>query len=642
MNNSLNKRRFLLTIIVGLLLFGIGAPAKADGLLLISGVYRQPAKSHISVTIKGKIATTVLEQTFRNELDQDIEATYIAPVPPDATVTNFAMLFGSEWVEATIKASEQAKKEFDSAVKNQQDAALASQTTAVPQNPSAAPPPAAFLTKVSLAAKAERSVRLTYTQVLNGEVGLTRYIYPLSSSNLTDEKVGDLLVSVKIIENDEIRAVYSPTHGEGVEVSRPDKNTAEVVYRAQNLSAKQNFELIYTQSSDRFGLNLASYRERDDEDGFFVLVGAPQLEVKTDDVIQKDFVFVLDVSGSMQGEKATQAKKALNGILSALNTGDRFIVVTFSSGVTPFADILQPLDRRADAQQWVTNFPVAGGTNINDAVISALNTTDQSKGAKARPHIVVFLTDGLATNGVIDTRAILENVRATIKPQTRIYTIGVGDVNKDLLASLAEENRGTGLFVTATEPLEKPLASFYAAIDNPVLVDLALNYGDVEVYDVYPNPIPDMFLGGQVVVTGRYKKGGATTVTLNGNINGEKHTSTYKDIKFVEKAADSASTSYVSRLWAQRKVDAMLRQINTNGPDEQIVAQIRDLGMRYNIITPYTSFVVTNPKDLPKAGLPFLYVDQYRTANTSLMIVGACLALVGLAGFALSKARKQG
>ncbi len=165
----------------------------------------------------------------------------------------------------------------------------------------------------------------------------------------------------------------------------------------------------------------------------------------------------------------------------------------------------------------------------------------------------------------------------------------------------------------------------------------------MQVYDVYPNPIPDMFLGGQVVVTGRCKKGGAATITLTGTINGHPHTSTYPDIKFFENADDAAAYSYVPRLWAQRKVEALLRQLIAAGPDPKVVDQVRELGMKYNIITPYTSFVVTSPQTLPKTGLPFLYVDEYRTVNTGLMVAGLAVVvagLAGLAGLALNRKRR--
>src|SRR5260221_11557870 len=127
-------------------------------------------------------------------------------------------------------------------------------------------------------------------------------------------------------------------------MTRPDYSDIEVSYHAQNAVPSQNFELVYTQSTDKFGLNLASYRENDDQDGYFVLVASPQLEAKQDEVIQKDFVFVLDCSGSMSGQKAIQAKTALNKILDSLNPGDRFTVIAFSSGVTPYSTSLIPVD----------------------------------------------------------------------------------------------------------------------------------------------------------------------------------------------------------------------------------------------------------------------------------------------------------
>jgi Ca-activated chloride channel family protein len=298
------------------------------------------------------------------------------------------------------------------------------------------------------------------------------------------------------------------------------------------------------------------------------------------------------------------------------------------------------LDERPKAQQWAQNFRVDGSTNINEALLTAINTADLSEQGKTRPHIIVFLTDGQPTVGVTDISTIIQNAKKAIHGQTSLYTIGVGaDVNLPLLDTLAQDNRGTGLLVTATETLEKTLGKFHAAINNPVLVNLALNFGGMQVYDVYPNPIPD--ISWRPGRPGRYKKGGPTTVTLTGSINGQAHTSTYQNIKFIENADDAVAYSFVSRLWAQRKVDALLRKLSVDGPDPKIADEIRDLGLKYNIITPYTSFVVTNPKDLPAAGLPFLYVDEYRTVNTGLIVVGGCLVLLGVVGLAISRLTRR-
>jgi Ca-activated chloride channel homolog len=634
-----NFRR-LLFVALGVILIsaGISAPAAADGLLFLEGVYRQPVSSKLDVAIKDSVATTTLEQTFRNPLDKQVTAIYVAPVPPGATITGFAQQIDGAWVEAEIASKEAADEALKNAENNGQDAAVVSASVTTPPG---ADPETSFITQVILPPQSERAVRLTYTEVLIGEVGLTRYTYPLSSTAYTDEPIGDLLVRVTVEDQQEIRAVTSPSHG--IEVVRPNATTAEAVYRAQNIIPSTNFELVYTQSADQFGLNLASYRAEDEEDGYFMLIAAPQLNIEAGEVVEKDFVFILDRSGSMQGPKFDQAKAALLRILDALNPNDRFTVVAFDSVVTSYTDHLLTMDQRDAAKQWVRDLQIAGGTNINEALLTALGTVDRESN---RPHIVVFLTDGQASEGVTDTAAILNNVRGAIRPQSRIYSIGIGDVNQPLLDTLAAENRGTSLFVSATEPIESPLSNFYAAIDSPVLVDIALNFGGVEVYDVYPNPIPDMFLGGQLVITGRYRSGGETTVALTGNINGEPHESTYADIQFI--TSDETSTyGFVPRLWAQRKVDSLVRELGINEPDPELIEQVRELGMKYEIVTPYTSFVVTDPNTapqptaLPNTGLPFLYADDFRTVNTARMILGIVLVMFGTASMAASRIRRQ-
>lgn len=627
---------FLLSLLLGLI---PPTPARADGMLMIEGVYRQPAISHINVTIENKIATTVVEQTFRNTLDKDIQAIYVAPVPTSATITSFAQYIDDQWQEAEIKTADDANKIYATAVATGDAAAITSASV----NNSTIDPGMTFQTRLNLAASSERKVRLIYTEVLTGQVGLTRYVYPLNSSNLSDEPIGDLLVSVTINENSEIRAIYSPSH-QDAEIERADDDHASVVYRAQNVNPAQDFELVYTQSADKFGLNAATFREKDGEDGYFVLVAAPQLKAEKSEVVQKDFVFILDRSGSMQGSKFEQARKSLKRILDNLNTGDRFTILSFDDTVMSFSSTLVSLDKRDDAKRWVESFNTGSGTNISDALLAGLQTVDQTAN---RPHIVVFLTDGQATNGITDTAGILTAVREKIRPQSRIYTIGIGDVNQALLDALAQENRGRSLFLTPTEDLEKPISNYYGTIDNPVLVDLSLDFGGIEVYDVYPSPLPDMFLGGQVVVTGRYKKGGKVNVTLTGNINGQPYTSTYKDILFVDKSAEAKANAYVPRLWAQQKVDSLVRTIAINGPTQALIDQVTDLGLRYKIVTPYTSFVVTdkNPKQqpkspgIPKTGLPFLYVDDFRTVNTALMLLGGLLLTFGLVGMIIRTRR---
>jgi Ca-activated chloride channel homolog len=642
-------RLFLLCLVVfGLVAGGAHAPAKADGMLILGGVYRQPARSHISVKIEAKIATTTLEQTFTNLLDKQVSALYVAPIPPSATLLGFAQNIDGQWVEATIEETKFAQKQYDEAAKAGEDAALITGELSEGIDPALT-----FRTQIVLPALADRSLRLTYIEPLAGEVGLTRYTYPLSFSHLSSEPVADLKVQVEIIEEDEIRAIYSPSHAKDLSVTRNGANEAVAIYTAKDVVPALDFEVVYTQSGDQFGLNLASYQAKDeDEDGYFVLIASPQTEAQKAEVVQKDFVFVLDHSGSMSGEKFAQARKALLSILNLLNEGDRFTIVAFDDNVTPYTTNLLGLDKRNEAANWVRALEIEGGTNIHDALMQAFSTVDTSS---ERPHIVVFLTDGQAANGITDTATILKNVRERIAKQSRLYTIGIGegDVNEPLLSTLASENRGNFLLASAYGDINSDVRTFYEAIDSPVLVDIALDFGGMEVYDLYPNPIPDMFLGGQLVISGRYKGGGPANITLSGNINGQAHTSTYKDINFIASHTDAknAANSYVPRLWAQRKADSLSRQIAIYGEDPKLVEQVKSLGMKYKIITPYTALVVTDPNKgkpnnagaMPATGLPDLAnsSDAYRQLNTLLLWAGGGLMLVGLLGLALLGRKQQ-
>src|SRR5579859_4316671 len=235
----MNIKRYLaslyrLLIPLGLISMALTAmPAGADGLLFSNGVFRQPLMSHIDVVIKNKIASTTLEQTFENTLDKQVSAVYIAPVPQGATVTAFAEQIDGQWQQATIQTSEDARAAYDSAASKGQDAAIAAGV--VSDVPPGLDPKVTFETRVILPAKGTRSVRLTYSEVLAGDVGLTRYSYPLSSTNWTDEPVGDLQVKVTIVESSEIRALYSPSYGsDRLDISRPDANDALVSYHERS------------------------------------------------------------------------------------------------------------------------------------------------------------------------------------------------------------------------------------------------------------------------------------------------------------------------------------------------------------------------------------------------------------------------
>lgn len=353
--------------------------------------------------------------------------------------------------------------------------------------------------------------------------------------------------------------------------------------------------LYYTISSESVSLNLLTYREAD-ADGFYLLLAAPKVEIDETEVVRKRIIFGLDISGSMRGEKFEQARAALRYVLNHLNAGDEFNIVSYATAVEQFSRegaVPASAEQLIAALDYVDKLEVGGGTNIDGSLKAALSGARDDE----LTNILLFLTDGMPTIGETDTEKILENVRNADTNEVRIFSFGVGfDVNTHLLDRLAADNQGFSMYVEPNEDIEIEVSAFYNKISNPVLSGLLLDYGVVEVYDVYPEVLPDLFLESQIVQLGRYRGSGGGLV-LTGEVNGEIQTFS-QDVSFT---AFDRTNEFIPRLWATRKIGYLLDQIRLNGEDQELVEEIVALSKRYGIITPYTSFLILED-DMPAPG----------------------------------------
>jgi Ca-activated chloride channel family protein len=271
-------------------------------------------------------------------------------------------------------------------------------------------------------------------------------------------------------------------------------------------------------------------------------------------------------------------------VLDNLNDEDRFNVIAFSTATRAYARDLVAADERGEARDFVARLDASGSTDINRALLEALAMADGD-----RPTILIFLTDGLPTVGEVDVERIIDNVGDVAPANARIFPFGVGyDVNTSLLDTIAQNHRGASGYVRPEEAIDEKVSAFYAKVSTPLLADLEIDFGDVEVDDVYPYPLPDLFAGGQLVVVGRYRDSGATTLTLAGEVNGRRQTFEYDDLRF----HDEGGQEFIARLWATRKIGYLLQQIRLHGEAGELVDEVVDLSIRYGIITPYTSFLV--------------------------------------------------
>lgn len=535
-------------------------------------------KNHnVTVTIDNQVARTHVDETFTNDSLYALEGTYIFPLPDDATISDFAMWMDGKKVEGRVLDKTQARQIYEDIVRRQRDPALLEY---VGRN--------AFQASIfPIPPKTDKRVEIEYSQVLKAEQGLVRYVYPLNTEKFSPQPLKNVSVNVSVKSNAAIKAIYSPSHN--VSVTRDGNYAAKVGYEDSNVKPDRDFILYYSVTQDDIGLNLLSYKSGS-EDGFFMMLVAPSINVNTYRVVDKDVILVLDVSGSMQGSKIAQAKNALNYVLDHLNSGDRFNVISFSTGVNSYASSLQPASRREDARNFVSRMVAEGSTDINRALLEAMNMPSND-----RPAIVIFLTDGLPTTGETNSQKIIANVTGAAPKNVRLFTFGVGDdVNTILLDSLADKLRGASGYVRPTEKIDEIVSAFYAKVSTPVLSDISVDYGGITVNDVYPYPMPDLFIGTQLLITGRYRSGGPTTITLKGTVNGVPQSFKYSDVTF----RTSGGEDSIPRLWATRKIGYLLNEIRLRGESKEIVNEIVTLAVRYGIVTPYTSFLVDERVDV--------------------------------------------
>lgn len=598
-------------VVTALAVFGIFLvqtdAALADGIIIPMPPPDRPIRPipmlsvkyhHVTVSIDNQVAITSIDQVFVNESNYELEGAYIFPLPEQAAISEFAMYVDGERLEGEVLDRDEARRIYEDIVRKQRDPALLEY---MGRN--------AFRARIyPIAPHSEKRVQLEYTEILPMDNGLIRYVYPLDTERFSAKPIEDVSIHIDIRSGEAIKSVYSPSHD--IAIERDGDYRASVGYEDHDVKPDTDFSLYYSVSSEDVGLNLLSYRPQRNEDGFFLMLVSPAVEVDEQEVVAKDIVLVLDLSGSMRGEKLSQAKEALKFILDNLNDEDRFNIIAFSTGLRRYAADLRPAQEKEDAWTFVEELRAAGGTNIERALVEALSMSERD-----RPQVVIFLTDGLATEGVTDTQKIIDSVNKAAREDVRLFAFGIGDeVNTILLDTIAQAHRGATNYVRPGQDIRAEVTNFYAKISTPVLANLRLDYGDMLVEDVYPDPLPDLFVGSQLVVVGRYRDGGHTTITLSGEVNDRSQQFTYEDISFRDKGGEY----FIARLWATRRIGYLLGQIRLHGEDKELVEEIVDLAVAYGIVTPYTSFLIQEDMDiLSPAGRASVAQDEFQIMSAT-------------------------
>lgn len=525
----------------------------------------------VKVVIDKNIATTYVDQEFLNDYDVDIEGIYIFPLPEEATLRSFSVYVDGKKITGEVINKEQAKHNYEDLVRKGGEPALLEYAG---KN--------MFRAKIYPIPKhSGKRVELIYQEVLKYNNGLYSYEYPLDTERFSPKPIEETVVYAEITSAVDIKNVYSPSHKIGVKL---EKNRAICSYEEKNTKPDKNFFLHYSVSREDMGLSVLCYR-KPGQDGYFMLLLSPgQIESRS---LNKDIVFVLDTSGSMREERIEQAKEALKFCINSLNNHDRFNIITFDSTIKFFKNTLVEATKSnlKSALKFVDEVEAEGGTNINDALISALKMHVYSE----RPKMTVFITDGEPSMGESEPKEILKNLSRANTAKSRIFVFGVGEhVDTQFLNAVSQAHRGVAEYVLPNESIGFKVASFYQKVSEPVLSDISLDFGEMKIKEVYPVVLPDIFKGSQLVLLGKYEHEGRAKITLAGKMNNKKK----KVIFEADFLREGVENDYIPRIWATRKIGYLLSEMRLEGETKRLRDEVIRLSREHGVVTPHTSFYI--------------------------------------------------
>ncbi|MBA2627525.1 MAG: VWA domain-containing protein, partial [Gemmatimonadales bacterium] len=438
--------------------------------------------SVVRVTLDGRIARIEVEERFRNTGASVAEGSYLYPLPGEAVFQNFSLWAGDHELRGEVMTAEQARGIYEEIVRRRKDPALLTlaghglvRAQVFPIEPGET-----------------RRVVLRYTQLLDRAGDALRLRYAMGNRGRTTDPAA---ITVTLPASREFGSPYSPTHP--IKTRRTGDRTDVSV----DATSGGDVELFIPLTGGLVGTTVISHAPGG-EDGYYMLLLAPPAASTSAVTLPRDLTLVVDVSGSMSGAKLAQARTALVQALGTLGTGDRFRLIAFSSAVRPFRNGFVPASAEnvAAARAFVDRLAADGGTNIAAALDAVLDTPP----AEGRLGLVVFMTDGVPSVGEQAPDRLADRAAAR-RGDTRIFTVGVGhDVNTYLLDRLSAEGHGSAAYVAPDAGVELTMASLLGKLRFPALVNLHVVSAPVRLLDNAPATLPDLFLGEDLVILGRY------------------------------------------------------------------------------------------------------------------------------------------
>ncbi len=562
---------------------------------------RLPLKgTEVRTSINGIIAETYVTQTYANEGEHPISASYVFPASTRVSVHGMTMEIGGQRIKAVIKEKEEAEQDYEEARSEGKSASLLEEKRSN-----------VFTMDVANIMPGDTvRIELHYTEMVESTDGVCQFVFPTVvgpryagvldtedaeeaewvetpylEEGVDPESTYDIMVNVST--GVPITDLSCTTHD--VDVEWKKNSEAKVTLSDPgDFAGDRDFILEYQMTGEELESGLMLYEG--EEENYFLLTMQPPARYEPTDIVPREYIFVLDVSGSMNGYPLDTARELIRNMVRNLRSTDRFNLFLFSDIVSEMSlQSVEATEENIDcALKLIDMQEGGGGTELAAALDDVLAVPAREDAARS----VVVITDGY----IYDEEEVFQKIRDHLG-ETDFFSFGIGSsVNRSLMEGIAGIGMGEAFIVTEEAEAEETAERFRTYVEAPILTDIQVSFEGFDAYDTEPSSVPTLFASRPVVLFGKWRGEPGGSIRISGKAGNEEYTQEIQ-VSGTEPSAEHEAIRY---LWARKKVEA-LTACGFATEDEETREEITAIGLAHSMVTPYTSFVavldeVRNPE----------------------------------------------
>lgn len=571
--------------------------------------------TQVNIEVSGFVASATVKQHYHNPFKKPIEAVYTFPLPNDAAVDDMQMTIGDRTIKGLIKRRAEARDIYERAREQGQQASLLEQER-----------PNIFTQSVANIMPGDNIVvTIRYVNILHYSDGHYELVFPMvvgpryipgqvatghtgtgwapdtdvvpDASRITPpvlkpgQRSGhDIALSVALDAGLAIKNIQSISHV--VSIDDISEHEKKVQLNPADTIPNKDFVLRYEVAGN--APEIASLAHHDERGGFFTLMIQPQRTVAEAAVLPRELIFIVDTSGSMRGFPMDKSKQAIRQLINGMRPTDTFNVVRFAgdTGTLWNQPKLHNAANVSEALRYVDQFRGYGGTQMREGIVDAL----AQPAAEGYLRIAFLLTDGYVGNEFGIFQAIEKERRGA-----RVFCLGIGSsVNRYLLERAAEIGRGEAFYVRQDENSDKVIDKFFQRVDKPALAHIEIDWGNLDVAELSPAKVPDLWAGQPIRIHGRYTQGGEDTIVVRGQLRNQP----YEQRLHVKLPQNEPAHEAMATVWARQQVRQLMTEMVRQGKTKELVEQVTQLGLTYRLMTQWTSFVAVEETVVNVDGKP--------------------------------------